>query len=63
MSTALHAPADGEVVGIDTDGCLLLWDSEAGCPINCGETLAEFGTETLTPEERAVVSQATGNAA
>jgi hypothetical protein len=33
---------DGEILGIDTDGTLILWDAERNQPYNCGETLAEF---------------------
>lgn len=38
------------VVGIDNDGCLICED-ETGSQYNCGETLEQFGVESLTTEE------------
>lgn len=38
-----------QVIGIDTDGCLVCYEERAS--YNCGETLAEFGSELLTEEE------------
>lgn len=37
---------DGEVIGIDTDGCLVLWNADDEELYNCGETLEEFGELT-----------------
>lgn len=44
---------DGEVIGLDTDGCILQWNADDGSVYNCGETLAEFGADNLTESERA----------
>lgn len=30
---------DGEVIGKDNDGCLILWNSKNNTGENCGETL------------------------
>jgi len=49
---------DGEVLGLDADGCLILWNGSDGTPYNCGETLDEFGVENLTAEELARVGGA-----
>jgi len=42
------AYSDGEVIGLDNDGCILQWDAEIGETYNCGETPEEFGTNNLT---------------
>lgn len=42
---------DGEVIDIDEDGNLILWDNENKQPYNCGENLEEFGFMNLRPEE------------
>jgi len=43
---------DGEVIGIDADGCLIQWNADDGCAYNCGETLDEFGgVKMLFPGE------------
>lgn len=47
--------ADGEVIRLDTDGCLVMWDSDTESEYNSGETLDEFGRENLAPEELARV--------
>ena len=39
----------GEILGVDTDGCLILWDGEK--KYNCGETPSEFGEESISEEE------------
>jgi hypothetical protein len=49
MSTETHA--DNEVLGIDTDGCLILWDADKRQRYNCGETLEQWGKENLTSQE------------
>lgn len=41
---------DGEVVGIDTDGCVLQWGSDCGF-YNCTETLEQWGIDNLNEEE------------
>ncbi len=46
---------DGEVITVDGDGCLVLWDADRHEPYNCGETLEEFGYLTDTERERLVV--------
>ncbi len=47
---------DGEVVGIDTDGCVVQWGSDCGL-YNSGETLAEFGESNLRPHEAARIAE------
>jgi len=42
---------DGEVLGQDNDGALILWDASNGTPYNCGETPKEYGIENLTKTE------------
>lgn len=43
---------DGEVIGKDTDGCLILWNSSTKRGENCGETLEQFGgVDSLFPNE------------
>lgn len=48
---------DGEVIGLDTDGCLIQWCEENGQPYNCGETPEEFGLFNLSDAELARVSR------
>lgn len=43
---------DGEVIGIDTDGGLVIWDSFAKAGFNCGESIEEFGPANLTSTEK-----------
>ena len=43
---------DGEVLGLDTDGCILQWDSTKGEVYNGGETPAMFGLCNMTAAER-----------
>lgn len=42
---------DGEVIGKDNDGCLILWNSKKNAGENCGETLEQFGVDNLFPNE------------
>lgn len=42
---------DGEVIGVDTDGCLIQWDGIKEESYNSGETLEQFGEGNLTGEE------------
>lgn len=44
--------SDGEVLGIDEDGKLILWDGTEGIRYNCGETLEGYGADNLTEVER-----------
>jgi hypothetical protein len=44
--------ADGEVMGIDTDGCLICWDALKKFRYNSGETIQEYGAQNLTEIER-----------
>lgn len=44
--------ADGEVIGMDNDERLILWDGPVATPYNCGETLDEYGVDNLTEVER-----------
>jgi len=46
---------DGQILGVDTDGCLICWDADNGISYNCGETLKEYGEDNLTPDELKVV--------
>jgi hypothetical protein len=39
-----------QVIGIDTDGCLLIEDV-SGDVYNCGETVEEFGIDNLNADE------------
>lgn len=42
---------DGEVIGIDNDERLIMWDRQGGVAYNCGETLDDYGDENLTEVE------------
>lgn len=42
---------DGEVLGLDTDGCVIQWDKALAAPYNSGETLSEFGLKNMTQAE------------
>lgn len=33
---------DGEVLGLDVDGCIICWDADKGETYNSGETLEDF---------------------
>lgn len=46
---------DGEIVGIDTDGCSILWNADTQRGENSGEV--------PTDEERAAVARVKGGAA
>jgi len=43
---------DGEVLGLDADGCVIQWDADRGAAYNSGETLEEFGADNLRAHER-----------
>lgn len=43
---------DGEVINIDSDGCLICWNAETQEPYNCGETREQYGEHNLTDRER-----------
>jgi len=43
---------DGEVMGLDGDGNLLVWDSSKAEVYNSGFTPDQFGVENLTDKER-----------
>lgn len=43
---------DGEVLGVDNDGSLILFNGDNGEPYNCGETPEEFGLSNMTEIER-----------
>jgi hypothetical protein len=50
------APAkleDGEVLALDTDGCVIQWNGDDKETYNCGENLAEWGIHNLRPKEAA----------
>lgn len=42
---------DGEILDVDTDGCLIMWDNDGDIPYNCGETLEGYGVDNLTQRE------------
>ena len=47
-----HTYRDGEVIGVDTDKCLIVWNSKTQQGENCGETLEQFGgKDNLFPKE------------
>lgn len=43
---------DGEVIRVDTDGCLVLYNAASDREYNCGQTLEEFGIYNLFPKEK-----------
>lgn len=43
---------DFEIIGTDTDGCLLQWDASKEQAYNCGESPKEFGLDNITDEEK-----------
>jgi len=43
---------DGEVINLDKDDCVVLWDADKQQPYNCGETLEQYGFDNLTDEEK-----------
>lgn len=48
---------DDEIIGMDTDGCLILWDNENQQPYNCGETVEDFtknGAEIWSHEKERI---------
>lgn len=57
MSAPVHVLAvmDGDIVGIDTDGCAILWNADTQRGENSGEN--------PTDEERAALARAKGGAA
>lgn len=42
---------DGEIIGVDTDGCVIQWDARDGEPYNSGETVFEFGLNNMSADE------------
>jgi len=46
---------DGDIVGLDSDGCLMIWfegeEGEEDFVGNCGETPEEFGLHNIRAEE------------
>jgi hypothetical protein len=44
-----------QVIGLDRDGEVLCYDPEEGI-YNCGETLAQFGPDSLFDEERVMLA-------
>ncbi len=48
-------PYDGQILGIDSDGCLIQWDADAKESYNCGETPEEFGLDNITDDEMSIV--------
>ena len=48
----MKAYLEGEVLGIDTDGCLICWNARDKERYNCGQTLEEFGVCNLREAEK-----------
>lgn len=46
-----HTYRDGEVIGIDNNKCLIVWNSKTQQGENCGETLEQFGKYNIFPKE------------
>ena len=44
---------DGEIAGLDNDGCVIQWDGYKGELYNCGETPDQFGVSLMSAVERA----------
>jgi hypothetical protein len=49
---------DGEIVSVDNDGCLILWDGERQEEYNCGEYLEVFNRKNLTDKEKQRIENA-----
>ena len=43
--------SDGEIIGIDNDGCLILWNSTSQQGENCGETPEQYGIDNISRTE------------
>jgi|WetSurMetagenome_2_1015567.scaffolds.fasta_scaffold19810_3 hypothetical protein len=46
-----HTYNDQEVLSIDNDGCLILWDAAKKAKYNCGENLETYGISNLSEQE------------
>jgi hypothetical protein len=42
---------DGEVLDVDTDGCLICWNATTKQSYNCGQTVHDYGVHNLTMRE------------
>jgi hypothetical protein len=42
---------DGEIVGLDADGCIVQWNGEDQVLYNCGETPKQFDSRNMTAKE------------
>lgn len=42
---------DGEIIGLDTDGCVLQWDVDTASAYNSGETPEQYGLHNIRPHE------------
>jgi hypothetical protein len=49
---------DGEVLGLDTDGCVIQFNAGDGEAFNCGESLEDWGRHNLQPHEMSRVGLA-----
>lgn len=49
---------DFEVVGLDTDCCVIQWDAASGTAYNSGQTVAEFGLSNMSDTEQARCAKA-----
>lgn len=43
---------DGEILGLDADGCIIQWNGDDLETYNCGETPEEFGVSSIRDIER-----------
>lgn len=50
--------SDGEIVGLDNDGCLLQWNGDECTIYNCGETPEEYGLENIDEKEMVRIAPA-----
>lgn len=52
IADAKSSHVDGEVIGIDGDGCLIQWDGQAGVAYNSGHDAQGFGMDNLSQLEK-----------
>ena len=52
IADAKSSHVDGEVIGIDGDGCLIQWDGQAGVAYNSGHDVQGFGMDNLSQLEK-----------
>lgn len=49
---------DGEIIGLDTDGCFIQWSDDEQHSYNCGETPEQFGCHNMTNVEEKRIARA-----